>query len=228
MFPRILFIPSCGLLLLAYGCTASDYCEEAKHPLSDAELISKVVSSESSYPNCCRVHRGDDIEIEIYEKVSDADEQKRKYPEYAFYEQHLTVNACGKILESHGMHVKDKDRPCWARKEKVSKLTNEELVRAALAKAAKEMNLGESAQSIDQFMRDHPTCCRVQRLVKDETYPQWLNPAQVEVYYATQKGKANGAEDFFRILVAFNACADWSHMYGPSRIDKSLVPALVK
>lgn len=225
ILPRIPLLLSLGMLLLACGCTRSEYCEEAGRPLTDAELIAKVISSEESYPNCCQIHRGNELEIEIYKKLRGT----QKYPEYSYYEQHLIVNACGKVLSVYGqMAVKDRERPCWARKEEVSSLSNEALIHSALTKAAKEMKLDQSVQSIDKFMVDHPSCCRVQRDVNDEIYTKWLNPAQVEVYYTSELEPPNGVDGFFRILVAFNACADWAHMYGPSRINNHSVPEWVK
>jgi len=203
------------VLLCLSGCTPSDYCNEAKRPLSDEELIAKVVSKESIYPNCCRVSRGHSLEIETYLKLSDADSRKQEHPDSGYYENHLIINACGKILDSYGMQIKSIERPCWARKEKIDRISDKELVKTALTAAAKQMKL---VQSIEQFMIDHPSCCQVQRNIKDEYTPKNLTQARVEIYYATNEAHSNSDNDFLKIRVYFNECGDWGSMIGPNKV----------
>ena len=212
---RILFMTA---LLSLSGCTPSDYCDEANRTLSDEELIAKVVSKESIYPNCCRVSRGNALEIETYLKLSDTDSLKQAHLDSEYYENHLIINACGKVLDTYGMQIKSIERPCWARKEKMDQLSDKELVKAALTNAAKQMKLDQSLQSIEQFIIDHPLCCHVQRNIKDEYTPKNLTRARVEIYYATNEAHSNSDNDFLRIRVYFNECGDWGLMIGPSKV----------
>jgi len=247
MIERLLRGSGFGLIFLVCGCTSSDYCEEVKRPLTDAELIAKVVRNQAgegrmridnseksieaflaSSRNCCRVYRRDGLEVEMYYESSDKDGRKDKLPEHNYYEQHLVVNACGKVLRRYGMQVKDRERPCWAREEKVSSLSDTELVKAALAQAAGQMKLGSSEPSIDRFLAEHPSCCRVKRNVQDKLHPVLLNAAQVDIYYPTEGGEAKLGVEFLNILVAFNACGDFGHMYGPKRVDQKSAPTWVK
>lgn len=219
---RILFMT---VLLCSIGCTPSDYCNETKRPLSDEELIAKVVSKESIYPNCCRVSRGNPLEIETYLKLSNADSQKHEHLDSEYYESHLIVNACGKVLDTYGMQIKSIERPCWARKEKIDRLSDIELVKAALRTAAKQMKLVQSQQSIEQFIIDHPSCCQVLRDIQDEYTPKNPTQARVEVYYATNEANSNNGDDFLRIRVYFNECGDWGKMIGPSKVTFNHMPS---
>jgi hypothetical protein len=131
--------------------------------------------------------------------------------DYPYYEQHLVVDQCGKVLRTFGTSVKDKERGCWARDERVSKLSDEELINTALPLAATRLPMDELS-SVEKFLHAHPACCSVKRNVRDELYPQLLNAAQVDIYFPAKSGYA-GPES--HVLVAFNACGDFAHLYGP-------------
>jgi hypothetical protein len=227
-----------SLVLLTLGCTPYDYCSEAKRALTDEELIAKAIRKElsagtmkiddpkksiegflASYPNCCRVHRKpnvEGIEVEMYYEVNNRNVQNGLPSAPMFYEQHFVMDACGKILRPYGMQVKDSDRPCWAREERVSKLSDLELIKVALTRASKEMRLDASA--LERFVSEHPSCCRVSRNVQDKSYPSLLNAAQVDIYFTGTVERSSEPSDLSHILVALNACADFAHMYGPQRV----------
>jgi hypothetical protein len=224
------------VLILLFGCKPSNYCSELKRSLSDDELILDAIRGESyrinfedsdnsaeaylaKHPNCCKVYRKEGLSVQMYYKTN------KSYQENAngrdgYYEQNVEMNACGKVLEHYGMGVKESEVACWAREEKVSRLSDPELTSVALVHASKHMRLETEVDSISKFIEMHPSCCTVKRKVQDPFYKNSINAAQIDIFYEPQA--ASSDKGINHILVALNACAEFAHMYGPAKVEKGI------
>lgn len=203
---------------LASACSPSDFCLSSGKKLSDSELISRAVGDGKTYPNCCRVNRGETKEIEAYLKVEPSDETQKKYPSLTYYETHFEINSCGDVLRRYGMHVTADQRPCWVRGEKISSVSDLELIQKALAVASEQLGQKSTPDSIKSFLSKRPDCCLVQRNVSDETGHVYA--AQVIIIPDVQSNTTSSK----RLLVSFNPCADWAHTSLPQEWASNKTP----
>lgn len=230
---RPLYLAVLPLLALLAGCYPADYCREIHRPLNDKEFILKALALEaatgrmeidnsaksiedffSRNPNCCKVFRGKDLSVQVFYRIGETYRKKEQSAAH-FYEQNFEMDACGGVKNRYGMGVSKNEVACWAREEKLSQLSDNEVISLAVTIASKQINIDQSKESIRQFVQDNSSCCEVKRDVQDPLQKELFNNAQIDIYYPNLLS-ADGKK-INHILVSLNECAEFAHMYGPRK-----------
>lgn len=227
------YFATLSLLALMAGCQPADYCREINRPLTDKELIHKALALEaatgrmeidssvksieeffSRNPNCCKVFRGKNLSVQMFYQVGESYRKKGQSAAH-FYEQNFEMDACGGGKNRYGMGIRKNEVACWAREEKLSQLSDNEVIDLAVTIASKRIRINQSKESIRQFVQDNSSCCEVKRNVQDPLHKELFNKAQIDIFYpnllSAEEKKIN------HILVSLNECAEFAHMYGPHK-----------